>query len=121
MTLREAISRADRVRPNAFTNNEKTAWISALEGRVAANVFLWPPVELFYTRYTWKDNRNIELLVKPPHDDIYFYWLQAKIDEHNGEYDKQQNSMQIFNAHYSDFVRWFAGMYNPSQGYLGGK
>ena len=44
--------------------------------------------------------------------------LQAKIDEANGEYNKYVNSMQIYNEHYGNFVRWFAGLYEPAQGYM---
>lgn len=38
----------------------------------------------------------------------------------NGEYNKYQNSMEQFNAHYGNFVRWFASTYEPAQGYVRG-
>lgn len=116
MKIQEAIDWADEMKPNAFTSEAKLAWLNALEGRIAADVFLMAPAEIAALRYTEEDMET-ELLVAPPHDDIYTLWLQAKIDEANGEYNKYANSMQIYNEHYGNFVRWFAGLYEPAQGY----
>ena len=116
MKIQEAINWADEMKPNAFTSNAKLAWLNALEGRIAADVFLMAPAEIAVLRYTEED-MEAELLVAPPHDDIYTLWLQAKIDEANGEYNKYVNSMQIYNEHFGNFVRWFASLYEPAQGY----
>ena len=116
MTIRDAIELADEMKPNAFSNKVKLFWINALEGRVAADVFLMAPAEIAALHYTEEDMET-ELLVLPPHDDIYPLWLQARIDEANGEYNKYANSMQIYNEHYGNFVRWFAATYEPAQGY----
>jgi len=106
------------LKPNAFTNDEKTAWLKALDGRVASDVFLWPPAELAGLDYSFRGDKGSELLVGPPYDDIYVMWLAAQIDAANGEFNRYQNSMQLFNENYGAFVRWFAGLYDPSQGYL---
>lgn len=65
--------------------------------------------------YTYASDKDTELLVVFPHTDIYIYWLSAKIDEANGEYNKYQNTMDSYNAAYGDFVRWFASTYEPAQ------
>lgn len=118
MKLREAIERVDEIKPNAFSSAVKTDWINALEGRIAADVLLLAPAEVKQLRYTYPEDQNTELLVDPPHDDIYTLWLAAKIDEANGEYNKYQNTMQIYNEHFGDFVRWFASTWEPAQGYI---
>lgn len=118
MKLREAIERVDEIKPNAFSSAVKTDWINALEGRIAADVLLLAPAEVKQLRYTYPEDQNTELLIDPPHDDIYTLWLAAKIDEANGEYNKYQNTMQIYNEHFGDFVRWFASTWDPAQGYI---
>lgn len=118
MRLREAIERVDEIKPNAFSSAVKTDWVNALEGRIAADVLLLAPAEVKQLRYTYPEDQNTELLVDPPHDDIYTLWLAAKIDEANGEYNKYQNTMQIYNEHFGDFVRWFASTWEPAQGYI---
>ena len=118
MKVGEVIERVDAVKPNAFDSLAKVEWLNTLEGRIAADVLLLAPAELGQLRYRWPEDRDTELLLAPPHDDIYGLWLQAKIDEANGEYNKYQNTMQIYNEHYGNFVRWFAGTWDPAQGYI---
>ena len=118
MKVGDVIERVDAVKPNAFDSLVKVEWLNALEGRIAADVLLLAPAEIGQLRYRWPEDRDTELLLAPPHDDIYGLWLQAKIDEANGEYNKYQNTMQIYNEHYGNFVRWFAGNWDPVQGYI---
>ena len=114
MTVREAIDWVDEVKPNSFPDAVKTGWLNRLEGQLAAEVFLMAPVEIEQLTLT---DAGYELLVNPPYDDIYTLWLEAKIDEANGEYNKYQNTMQIYNARLGDFVCWFAQTWDPAQGY----
>lgn len=118
MKIKDAIAYADEMKPNAFSNAVKVRWLAELEGRLAANVFLLGLLEIANFSYTAERDMETELLVIPPHDDIYTLWLCAKIDEANGEYDKYQNTMQVYNAHFSDFLRWFGSCYDPEEGYI---
>lgn len=118
MKLREVIELADDMKPNAFSNRVKVLWLNALEGRIAADVLLLAPEEVRGLSYRYPEDLDTELLITPPHDDLYLLWLQAKIDEANGEYDKYQNTMQIYNEYYGNFLRWFASLYDPAQGYI---
>ena len=114
MTLREAIARADAVKPNAFDTETKAQWLKELDGSIAVTVMLLPPLELSMLRY---DNMDCALLVDAPFDDLYPLYLAAKIDQANGEYNKYANSMEIYNARYQAFCAWFIAQYQPGQGY----
>jgi len=120
MTIREAIEQVDRIKPNDFDDDIKVRWLSALDGGMADEVFLTPPSELGLP-YKHPEDMDTELLVGTPHDDMYLYHLQAMVDMYNGEYGKYQNTMEIFNARYTNFVRWFADTYEPAKGYDEGK
>lgn len=115
-TILEIIQRVDACKPNAFTQVQKAAWIAALDGRIAVDVFLMDISETATLRYDRMDTLEIEPLVAFPHDDIYDLWLQAKIDFANGEYNKYQNTMALYNECYGNFVRWFSSVYEPAQG-----
>lgn len=117
MKICEVLEWVDEVKPNAFSDKVKVAWLNALEGRIALEVFLMAPEEARGLRYSFPEDLERELLVEMPYDDIYGLWLCAKIDEANGEYDKYQNTAQIYNEHYGSFLRWFAQVYDPVQGY----
>lgn len=116
-TIREILDQVDELRPNAFSEKLKMAWISELDGKIAADVMLMSIDDIRQIRYSYPENMDSEPLVGFPHDGIYLYWLQAQIDYANGEYNKYQNSMEMYNEHYSNFVRWFANTYKPAQGY----
>lgn len=116
-TIREIIERVDETRPNSFTEKVKLSWLSELEGKIAADVMLMSIDEIRELEYKHPDSLDKEPLVSYPHQDMYVYWLEAKIDYANGEYNKYQNSMEFYNQHYTTFVRWFANTYEPAHGY----
>ena len=116
-TIREIIEQVDELRPNAFSEKLKLAWISELDGKIAADVMLMSIDDIRQIEYTHPESMDIEPLVSYPHQGIYINWLQAQIDYANGEYNKYQNSMEMYNEYYRNFVRWFANTYKPAQGY----
>lgn len=116
-TIREIIARVDDVKINAFGEEVKMAWIAELDGKIALDVMLMSIEDVQQLQYKSPDDLESTPLVKFPHDSLYDLWLGAKIDFANGEYSKYQNSMEMFNAHYGNYVRWFAQFYEPAQGY----
>ena len=112
MRLKELLEFVDGIKPNAYAEIQKTKWVNDCEGMVQTQVFLLAPEEI--TGYGWPEDEDAELLVSPPHDKLYLSYLYAMIDFANGEYGKYQNSMQMFNAEFSEFMRWFANMYRPA-------
>lgn len=116
MTIAEIIEQVDDVKPNSFSEETKVRWLNSLEGRIQTEVMLMEANEV--RPYVWPECKDFEPLLEAPYDDLYGMWLTAQIDLGNGEYSKYQNSMAVFNATYGGFVRWFAGRYEPAQGYL---
>ena len=116
-TIKEIIARVDEAKPNAFPVKLKMGWLSELDGKIAADVMLMSIVEIRGLQYKHPEHLEAELLLTYPHESVYEHYLEAKIDYANGEYNKYQNSMEMFNAAYSNFVCWFAGTYDPAQGY----
>ena len=60
------------------------------------------------------DGTGVELAVRPPHDKLYAAYLTAMIDFANGEYNKYQNSMQLFNLAFGEYARWYADNFRPA-------
>lgn len=112
-TLGQVIAEADRLRPNAFAGDEKTEWVNQLQARIWMDVQrkgTAPPV------LDWAQDQMTELLLENSWAGMYQAWLAAQIDFHNGEYDKYQNSMEMFNAHWRSYVAWYCNRYHPSDG-----
>ena len=112
MTVQEAITYACAVKPNAFDNDTLTRWLNEVEGMVQTQVLLLRVEAVI--RYTYAQDANKTMLVRPPHDKLYPAYLEARIDYANGEYNKYQNTMQMFNSFWGEFLRWFALVYRPA-------
>lgn len=57
-------------------------------------------------RYT-EDDMEMDLIVGPPHDKLYYAYLCAMIDFTNGEYAKYNNSIIVANAFVAEWAAWF--------------
>ena len=114
MNVQQVIRLVDDIKPNAFSDEAKTAWLNEAEGLVQTEVLLLAPEEIIV--YSWEEDRETELLVKPPHDKLYWAYLTALIDFANGEYLKYQNTLQMFNSHFGEYMRWYASRYRPADG-----
>ena len=114
MTLSNVIAFVDGIKPNAFTPEQKTAWVNEVEGYVMTDIFLLAPTE--YKEYTWPEDQNTVLLVPDPHCKIYHAYLSAMIDFANGEYGKYNNELAMYNEFCGEFMRWYADRYRPADG-----
>ncbi len=52
MTIKEIIDNVDDLKPNAFSYEQKTRWISDLEGQIQAEIHLIAPPDI--VRYVWQ-------------------------------------------------------------------
>ncbi len=114
MTLSQVIATVDEIKPNAFGDISKTMWMNEVEGLIQTEVMLLPAEGCI--RYDANSDTDTELLVKAPHDKLYWVYLCAMIDFANGEYNKYQNTMQLFNTYFGEYMRWYAMRYHPADG-----
>lgn len=114
MTVAQVIRMVDDIKPNAFSDETKTQWLSECEGLVQTEILLLAVGDC--RSYTFERDADTVLLAKPPHDKLYWAYLSAMIDFGNGEYERYQNTMQLFNSHYGEYMRWYALHYRPADG-----
>lgn len=115
-TYFEIIERVDERKPNAFSEKAKLGWLTALDGRIAADIFLMGIEEVRALPRSYPEAMDKEPLVGYPHDDLYDAYLEAKIDYANGDFSSYQNCMEAYNQLYSGFRLWFANTYDPVHG-----
>lgn len=118
MTVQQAITYADAVKPNSFDNDTKVRWLNEAEGMVQTQVMLILPQDI--VQYTYAEDANTVMLVLPPHDKLYIAYLEARIDWSNGEYERYANTSALFNQFFDEFMRWYATVYNPAEAYQEG-
>ncbi len=115
MTIMEALHRTDTLKPNGYSNPEKIKWLSILDGIIKTEVIDKHEGgdAVTFTEYGDETELTRELLVPAPYDEIYIHWLEARIDYTNGEYDKYENSMEMYNTAYSAYANHYNRTHMP--------
>lgn len=115
MTIVEAVTKIDELKPNGYSQFQKIIWLSNLDAQIKAEVIDTHEgaEDVTFTDYTENTDIDTELLVPAPYEDLYIAWLEAKIDYTNGEYTKYNNSITIFNDRYAAFERYYNRTHMP--------
>lgn len=115
MTIMEALHRVDTLKPNGYSNPEKIKWLSILDGIVKTEVIDRHEGGEAVTFDEYEDDAALTtvLLVPAPYDEIYIHWLEARIDYTNGEYDKYENSMEMYNTAYTAYANHYNRTHMP--------
>lgn len=119
MTIAEAISKVDALKPNTYTPEFKVEWLSTLDARVKSQIIDTHECKapIFFYGYDSVADQETELLVHAPYDEMYLRWLEAMIDYHNSEYDRYNNAIMLFNNAYEGFKNHYTRTHMPkSQG-----
>lgn len=115
MTLMEAISHVDSIKPNRYTAVEKIKWLSTLDGIIKTEIIDTHEggEGARIPNYIDEDDLPTVLLVSAPYDDIYIRWLEAQIDYANGEYGKYNNSVNMYNSAFVAYAKYYNRTHKP--------
>ena len=100
MTITEAITRANLLRPNAVPDSVKSEWLYSIDAQVAEQMGeddhkkVWP-------------EDDTELLIPFPHDEFYVWHVMAKIDLINEETSLYAADAAVANQMMSESCRWY--------------
>lgn len=115
MTIAEAISKVDALKPNTYSTEDKVAWLSTLDARVKKQVINAHEYSdtIFFYGYDSVTDMETELLVPAPYDEMYLRWLEAQIDYHNSEDDRYNNAIMLFNNAYDGYKKFYTRTHMP--------
>ena len=117
MTVNEAIALVDLKEPNSYSRDEKLRWLSALDGKICAEVFfghedceLNGPVAPY-------ESGDEELLVPFPYaEGVYTHYLIAMIAAGNAEAARYNQQIAMYNANYSQWWNAYHAAHTPLHG-----
>lgn len=114
MKIIEAIARLDELKPNGFSIAQKLAWLSALDGMVKEEIIDRHEggSDAPFVPYTEEDKER-ELVIGAPYDEVYLRYMEAQIDYANGEYERFNNSNAMYAAACSAFERAYNRSHRP--------
>lgn len=110
MTMNEVIEYVDRVKPNAYSEDEKYKWIAQVEGLVSREV-----IGEEGTALQLPEDADKPLQVGAPYDGIYALYVMAQIDFHNREYNDYNNTALMFGELLDKYKAWYIRNNNPSK------
>lgn len=109
MNIQEAMTLVDELKPNQLTEGQKIQWLSQLDQRVFKEILQTHaqdtdmPAE--FSGYTEETERDTNLLIPAPWDEIYRWYLEMQIDLANMELEKYNNSAALYNNAWGEFAR----------------
>lgn len=115
MTLIEAITRIDTLKPNTYSHQEKIKWLSTLDGIIKHEIIDTHEggENVIFDGYDENTNQAINLLVPAPYDDIYIRWLETRIDYTNGEFTRYNNGVEAYNDAFSEYCKYYNRTHMP--------
>lgn len=115
MTIIDAISRADRLKPNTYSQQDKVNWLSTLDGIVKKEIIDTHEggEDVRFEGYNDDTTLTTELLIPAPYDEVYIRYLEMQIDYANGEYGKYNNSAAAYNTAFSAYEKYYNREHTP--------
>ena len=117
MTIKEAITRLDALKFNTYDEPDKVEWLSRLDSAVKLQIIdsHGGSEDVTFNGYNADTPHNTVLLVPAPYDEVYLRWMEAQIDYHNGEYDKFNNSIVMYNTAFDNYQKYYIRTHKPVQ------
>ena len=98
MTISEAISQADQLRPNDLDAATKLRWLSAMDGQIFTELLsAHADAPASFDGYDAQTPQTTALLIPFPYDELDPRFLAMRIDLENGELDRYNNDAAVFN------------------------
>ena len=115
MTIIEAINKVDNQKFNTIDQDQKVNWLSKLDNMVKTQIIDTHEggEHVTFTGYDSDTNMHTQLLVSAPYDEVYLRWMEAQIDYCNGEIDKYNISITMFNTEFEAFAAWYHRNHMP--------
>ena len=116
-TIAEVLAEVDEIKPNTYDDNMKIKWLAELDQKIFNDVIathvITDDISLEDIAEYSEANMNKELFVPFPYSDLYRNYVFAMIDYSNGETDRYQNSMIMFNTSYQSYTAWYNRTHRP--------
>lgn len=115
MKIIKAINMLDALLHNTYTQADKISWLSRLDAMVKKHIIDTHEggENVTFTGYDEETDPETVLLVPAPHDEMYLRWMEAQIHYHNGEYDKYNNAIIMFNTDFEAYKAYYTCNHLP--------
>lgn len=115
MTIREAIARLDGLMPNTYTTENKISWLSRVDSMIKQQIIETHEggEDITFHGYNSETDQSTKLIADEPHDEMYIRFMEAQIHYNNGEYDRYNNAITMFQSLYESYAAWYVRRHTP--------
>lgn len=114
MNITEIITAVDRARPNSFDNDQKTRWLSEVEGMIVDDILnMAEGNDYVFSGYVYSNDYDKELYAPERFSDVYEHYLRAKIEYSEDEIAQYNNAMMAFQSAFDYFAAYYRRNHMP--------
>ena len=113
MTAIDVIDRVDLLEPNDYSAEQKLRWLSALDGRILREVLLTHEGAPDVSLPDYSTGREALLVPEPYGGALYYHYLQAMIAAENGETQRYNKRITLFNDAYQGWTDDYTRTHRP--------
>ena len=116
MTIQQVIDTVDSTKPNAFSYEQKVAWLSEVDHQAYREILSkheGMTEGYVFEGYTKDTPPDTVLLIPDVYAEVYEHAIARKMDHKYGELDKYENDNMLFNSLYQTFWDYWTRTHRP--------
>lgn len=111
MTVQEAITQCDLMKPNQYEDGLKIKWLGEVEGMVYDMAVNRKCPDISFHEFDSETDYERKLIAPDRYASLYVYYLMAMIDFSNAETERYNNDMVMFNTAFTEFSNYWYSTY----------
>lgn len=114
-TISEVLSYFDNQVPNQYSDEEKIRWLNEIEAQIYNDIILThkDADEIAFHGFTTDTDINTQMIVDLEYSELYRFWLEKSVHYDNGEIDRMNNAMTMFQTYYDNYFSYYNRNHRP--------
>ena len=114
-TIGEVLSYFDNQVPNQYSDEEKIRWLNEIEAQIYNDIIKThkDADKIAFNGYTADTDINTQMIVPLEYSELYRFWLEKSVHYANGEIDRMNNAMTMFQNYYDNFYAAYNRAHRP--------
>lgn len=116
MNVTEIIACVDKLRPNGYDQEDKTRWLSEIEGMIVDEILnMAEGNDIVFTGYKYELDAEKETILPDRFTDIYIHYLKAKIELNDDELTQYNKEVMVYQSAYDQYAAWYRRNHMPKR------
>jgi hypothetical protein len=116
MKISKVLETVNRRKPNAVDDEDKFKWLSDLDQSIFEDIISKAEdTTIDFKSYVYDSDMEKDLIVPDHYSELYIYYLFAKIDADNEEFNSYNNFMTLYNDLFDKFAAYYRRNHIPKK------